>query len=62
MNWRPVLKFIFVLVATAACMYLFIYLMSTGMTRVGSALMAVGVLLIVAAITFLAERRIDTRN
>ncbi len=62
MNWRPVLRFVFVLVATAACMYLFIYLLSTGMTRVGSALAAFGALLIVAAITFLARRRISTRN
>ncbi len=62
MNWRPVLRIVFALVVTVACMYVFVYLMGAGVTRTVSALSAFGALLIVVAITFVIERRISTRN
>lgn len=62
MNRRLALRFILVLAATATCMYVFVYLMSTGMTRVGSALVAFGLLLVLAAIAFFVEKRMHSRH
>jgi len=56
MTDRPVTRALFVLGVVAFCLFLFTYLAGIGLTRMSSALVAVGVLLIFAVATFLAER------
>lgn len=56
MKWRLALRLVVVLAATAISAYVFVYAMSTGMTRVASALVAFGLLLVLVAITFVVEK------
>ena len=56
MTDRPVTRALFVLGVVAFCLFLFTYLAGIGLTRMNSALVALGVLLIFAVATFLAER------
>jgi len=56
MTDRPVTRALFVLGSVAFILFLFAYLVGIGLSRLNSALVAFGVLLIFAVAIFLAER------